>query len=97
MIVQRILLRPYLRKLKLPAAKYTEVNKFVSRHLYKEIESNPQYLYRFNALHEIAEREGVDFKNKKAVDEAFSKQGIDHSLEAEFGPIVRRLIKAKMD
>lgn len=97
MIVQRILLRPYLRKLKLPAIKYTEINRYVSRHLYREIESNPRYLYRFNALQEVAEREGVDFTNKTAVDEAFSKQGLDRSLRAEFGQIVARLVKDKMD
>lgn len=96
-IIQRLLVKPALKKRgNMTVQEYTKANRAVSRRLYTEIFSQPQILYRLNALQERAEREGIDMSNKHAVDHLLCLGGDNELLKREFQPKVEHLVDEEL-
>ncbi|KAH3667137.1 hypothetical protein OGAPHI_002786 [Ogataea philodendri] len=62
-LIQALLLKNKLKRLRLSTQKYTAVNKAVSRQLYSRISAQTDYMAWLNKMSELVERYGIEKRN----------------------------------
>lgn len=87
LIIQRLLLRPKLKEMRLPSQVYTRVNRHISHRLYKAVQHKPTAMYWLNALEETAERDNINLQDKRQIDQLSAA-----SFKAQFEHTVTRLL-----
>ncbi|QPG73893.1 hypothetical protein FOA43_001208 [Brettanomyces nanus] len=96
LIVQRLFLKPVLKNLHLSPQGYTHANKAVSRKLYREIKTRPDMMYWLHSVEEMAERDGIDMRNKTEVDAMLRRNNSHLALRKDLDPLVSRLLREEL-
>ncbi|GMF02244.1 unnamed protein product [Ambrosiozyma monospora] len=64
LLIQRLLIKPHIKSLRLSTLQYTALNKNISRKLYQVVVQDNDAFHWLNLMEELSERENLDLKDK---------------------------------